>query len=150
MVTTGPPAKAARRDPGAGGNGRRLRLDPYNIKVGPAGHLHRERERLASLAWEHFEARQAGATIGAELSGVDLSADLADEVIGELRQALLDYKVLFFVSSGSIRLLTWRSPDGSATSRSIPSSPPTPASPSSSASRSRLMSPGTRTAGTPT
>jgi len=96
MVTTGTQAKAAVRDPGSDQRGRRLRLDPYDIKVGPAGHLHRERERLASLRWEHFEARQAGVTIGAELSGVDLSADLADEVIGELRQALLDYKVLFF------------------------------------------------------
>lgn len=95
-MTSDARTKAGVRDPGSDQRGRRLRLDPYNIKVGPAGHLHRERERLASLQWEHFEARQVGATIGAELSGVDLSADLADDVIGELRQALLDYKVLFF------------------------------------------------------
>ena len=37
-----------------------------------------------------------GATIGAEISGVELADDLPEAVIAELRQALLDYKVLFF------------------------------------------------------
>ncbi len=55
-----------------------------------------ERERLAGLTWEHFDAVPLGATIGAELSGVDLTVDLPDEVIAEVRQALLDYKVVFF------------------------------------------------------
>jgi taurine dioxygenase len=36
------------------------------------------------------------ATIGAEIGGVDLADDLADEVIAEIRQALLDWKVIFF------------------------------------------------------
>jgi taurine dioxygenase len=35
-------------------------------------------------------------TIGAEISGVDLSTDLSDEAIGAIRRALLDHKVLFF------------------------------------------------------
>lgn len=35
-------------------------------------------------------------TIGAEIGGVDLSDDLSDATIGEIRQALLDWKVLFF------------------------------------------------------
>lgn len=35
-------------------------------------------------------------TIGAEIGGVDLSAELSDDTIGEIRQALLDWKVLFF------------------------------------------------------
>jgi taurine dioxygenase len=34
--------------------------------------------------------------VGAEISGVDLTADLPDEVIDELRNALFDYKVIFF------------------------------------------------------
>ena len=34
--------------------------------------------------------------IGAEISGVDLSAELSDGVVGEIRQALLDHCVIFF------------------------------------------------------
>ena len=34
--------------------------------------------------------------IGAEISGVDLSEDLSDEVIAEIRSALVDHKVIFF------------------------------------------------------
>jgi alpha-ketoglutarate-dependent taurine dioxygenase len=37
----------------------------------------------------------AGA-LGAEVGGVDVERDLADAVIGEIRQALLDYGVIFF------------------------------------------------------
>jgi taurine dioxygenase len=36
------------------------------------------------------------ATIGAEISGVDLAADLPDEVIADIRAALLEWKVIFF------------------------------------------------------
>src|SRR3954469_13544981 len=36
------------------------------------------------------------ATIGAEMHGVDLSTDLSDEVIAEIRAALLEWKVVFF------------------------------------------------------
>lgn len=35
-------------------------------------------------------------TIGAEVGGVDLSTELSDDTIAEIRQALLDWKVLFF------------------------------------------------------
>jgi taurine dioxygenase len=34
--------------------------------------------------------------IGAEISGIDLSASLSDEVIAAIRQALVQYKVIFF------------------------------------------------------
>lgn len=37
----------------------------------------------------------AGA-LGAEISGVDLSQDLADDTVAEIRQALLDHLVIFF------------------------------------------------------
>ncbi len=96
MAATGTDIKGPARDPGADLRARRIRLAPYDTLVGPAGHLHQERARLAALRWEHFEARPVGATIGAELTDVDLTADLPDDVIAELRQALLDYKVLFF------------------------------------------------------
>ncbi|MGA9277446.1 TauD/TfdA dioxygenase family protein [Ilumatobacter sp.] len=35
-------------------------------------------------------------TIGAEIGGIDLGAELSDGTISEIRQALLDWKVLFF------------------------------------------------------
>ena len=34
--------------------------------------------------------------IGAEVSGVDLSSNLSDTAVGEIRQALLDHQVLVF------------------------------------------------------
>jgi alpha-ketoglutarate-dependent taurine dioxygenase len=77
-------------------NAARMRLDAFGVKVGPVDHLHEERARLAGLQWKHFTARPLGATIGAELDGVDLSGNLPDAVIAELRQALLAYKVIFF------------------------------------------------------
>ena len=82
-------------DPAAG-LARRVRLEPYGVDVGPVGHLARERQRLAELSWETFEVDQLGATIGGEVRGLDLTRPLADEVVAELRQALYDFKVLFF------------------------------------------------------
>jgi taurine dioxygenase len=73
-----------------------FRLPGYQIAVGPFSHLADERDRLAGLTWQHFEATQLGATVGAELSGVDLTTELPDAAIDEIRQALYDYKVIFF------------------------------------------------------
>jgi taurine dioxygenase len=64
--------------------------------VGPFKHLAAERDRLAALRWQHFDAEQVGVTLGAQISGVDLTAPLSAAVLGELRAALHDYKVLFF------------------------------------------------------
>ncbi|MCB0994814.1 MAG: TauD/TfdA family dioxygenase [Acidimicrobiales bacterium] len=64
--------------------------------TGPATHLADERERLLGLEWRHFDARMLSPTIGAEISGVDLCSDLADDVVADLAQALADYKVIFF------------------------------------------------------
>jgi taurine dioxygenase len=55
-----------------------------------------ERDRLAALRWRRFDARQLGSTVGAEISGIGLGVELPDDVIAELRQALYDYKVIFF------------------------------------------------------
>jgi taurine dioxygenase len=95
-MTTSTETASATEDPGARLAAQRMRLDPYDVMVGPVGHLHEERARLAALTWEHFDATPVGATIGADLRGIDLTRDLSDETITELRQALLDYKVLFF------------------------------------------------------
>jgi alpha-ketoglutarate-dependent taurine dioxygenase len=86
----------ATKDPGAGLAARRVKLEPFDYEVGPLGHLAAERERLTDLRWRSFDAAPVAATIGAEISGVDLGMELPDAVIAELRQALLDYKVLCF------------------------------------------------------
>jgi alpha-ketoglutarate-dependent taurine dioxygenase len=43
-----------------------------------------------------IEVEPLTATIGAEIGGVDLADDLDDDVIDELRAALLEWKVIFF------------------------------------------------------
>ncbi len=45
---------------------------------------------------KHIEIKQVAGFIGAEISGVDLSHPLHDDAIKEIRQALLDWKVIFF------------------------------------------------------
>ncbi len=86
----------ATADPGAILAGQRVQLPGRNLVVGPLGHLAAERQRLAGLHWERFEVSPVGATIGAEVTGVDLTAPLDDELVAELRRALCDHKVLFF------------------------------------------------------
>ena len=46
--------------------------------------------------YRHIEVRPIAGALGAELHGVDLCADLADEVVAEIRQAWLDHLVVFF------------------------------------------------------
>ncbi len=75
---------------------RPLPMRQYPIVSGPFSHLAAERERLAGLTWRSFNVMPIGATIGAEIAGVGLADDLGDDVVAELRQALFDYKVLFF------------------------------------------------------
>lgn len=84
----------ADRDPAAGLAPTRVAL--RDVRMGPFTHLAPERERLSSLTWEHFGVKRLGATLGAEIQGLDLRTDLADEVIAELARALADYKVIFF------------------------------------------------------
>lgn len=50
----------------------------------------------ALTASEHFELTPCGPTIGAEISGLRLGEPLAAEAVSDLKQALLDWKVLFF------------------------------------------------------
>jgi taurine dioxygenase len=49
-----------------------------------------------SLAVAPIEIQKLTPTIGAEIGGVDLRSDLSDAVIHAIRQALLDYRVVFF------------------------------------------------------
>ena len=74
----------------------RVRIDRYGLDLGPWLHLADERARLSSPSFSHIEVTPQGATLGAEVAGVDLGSDLPDETVAEIRRALLDYKVLVF------------------------------------------------------
>ena len=62
---------------------------------GPRPCVRAERERLAALRFERIGVRPVGATLGAEVSGVDL-AHLDDASFAEVERAFLEYKVIFF------------------------------------------------------
>ncbi len=62
---------------------------------GPRAWVRAERERLAALRFDRIGVQPQGATIGAELSGVDLG-HLDDDTFAEIERAFLEYKVLFF------------------------------------------------------
>lgn len=53
-------------------------------------------ENFDDRPYTHFSVTPKTPTIGAEISGIRLSGDLSNEVIDELRRALLEWKVLFF------------------------------------------------------
>lgn len=74
----------------------RRRFPGSPVSSGPFSHLVTERERLAGLRWKHFDAEQVGPTVGATITGLDLTKPLGDPEFGELHTALHDYKVLFF------------------------------------------------------
>ncbi|MFE3257632.1 TauD/TfdA dioxygenase family protein [Nocardia sp. NPDC059091] len=84
------------KDPGADVGVRPVQIPGSPLISGPFTHLAAERDRLAGLRWQNFDVHQVGSTLGAFISGIDLRVELADEVVDDLRQALLDYKVLFF------------------------------------------------------
>jgi taurine dioxygenase len=46
--------------------------------------------------YRHIEVAPIAGALGAEISGVDLSQPLPDEVLAEIRRAWLDYLVIFF------------------------------------------------------
>ena len=48
------------------------------------------------MNYNTISARRIAGALGAEIAGVDLSRPLSDEVIGEIRRALLDHQVIFF------------------------------------------------------
>lgn len=91
------PDVVATEDPAASLSGKRYRFSDYDgVEVGPARHLAEERARLNALEWKHFDASMIGATIGAEITGVNLAQALPKSIVAEIYQALLDYKAIFF------------------------------------------------------
>jgi taurine dioxygenase len=51
---------------------------------------------LSNAAYRHIGVSRIAGALGAEVGGVDLAAELAPEVLEEVRQALLDHLVIFF------------------------------------------------------
>jgi len=86
----------ATNDPSAAVVAKRVTLPGYDIMVGPATHLAGERQRLDTLRFESFDVVRLGATIGAEIRGLDLRRPLTPAVVAELGEALHAYKVVFF------------------------------------------------------
>jgi len=58
--------------------------------------LRRIEEGQASGAYTRLTVQPLAPTIGAEVSGVDLRGPFDDALVAELRQAMLEWKVLFF------------------------------------------------------
>lgn len=81
-------------DPGKRLGGQRFAIG--STAVGPLSFLSDERARLASLVWPHFSVKRVGATIGAELHGIDITKPLSDEVLADVKRALAEFKVIFF------------------------------------------------------
>ncbi len=46
--------------------------------------------------YRYIDTRRIAGSLGAEVSGVDLSEDLPDDVLAEIRAALLEHCVIFF------------------------------------------------------
>jgi hypothetical protein len=95
LVETSTPG-TPRRDPASDLGVRRVTLEPWGVTVGPVSHLAGERDRLSLLRFDHFDVRQVGTTIGAEVDGVDLCGPLDDAVVADLTRCLHEFKVLFF------------------------------------------------------
>ncbi|MEM7017417.1 MAG: TauD/TfdA family dioxygenase, partial [Pseudomonadota bacterium] len=48
------------------------------------------------MTYRHIETMRISGALGVEISGVDLSKPLADEVFAEIHQAFLEHQVIFF------------------------------------------------------
>ncbi len=52
--------------------------------------------RQQTASYRYIEVSPIAGSLGAEIVGVDLATDLADDVMAEIRSALLDHLVIFF------------------------------------------------------
>jgi taurine dioxygenase len=52
-------------------------------------------DQLSNTPYRHIETHPISGALGAEITGVDLSRTLSDEVMAELRRALLAHQVIF-------------------------------------------------------
>ena len=76
----------------------RVRIEQYDLEVGPLQHLAVERQRLRNLTWQHFDVVPLGSTIGGELRGIDITHASAAGRGGRRDPARAQrvYKVIFF------------------------------------------------------
>ena len=51
---------------------------------------------LPNTQYRHIETHPVAGALGAEISGVDLSHDLSDSIMAEIRAALMEHQVIFF------------------------------------------------------
>ena len=52
--------------------------------------------QISNAPWRSIETHPIAGSLGAEVTGVDLGADIADDVLAEIRGALLAHQVIFF------------------------------------------------------
>jgi len=71
-------------------------IPPFlGMRPGPRAAVRTEAERLDGLRFDRIKVEPVGATIGAEIEGVNL-ANVDDDTFQEIRRAWLEYKVVFF------------------------------------------------------
>jgi len=88
--------QAGTSDPAAAIAPGRVLIERFDMSLGPWLHLADERQRLANPQYDHITVTPRGATLGAEISDVDLTAELSGDEVAEIRRALADYKVIYF------------------------------------------------------
>src|SRR5271168_5043506 len=49
-----------------------------------------------AMGYKSFDLRRTAGALGAKIVGIDLAKTIDDEVIADIRQALLDHQVIFF------------------------------------------------------
>ena len=96
MAVTEVETEAGTSDPASNITPGRVHIDRFDVTLGPLRHLAAERQRLASPQFNEIEVIPRGVTLGAEICGVDICADLPESTIAEISAALADYKVIFF------------------------------------------------------
>lgn len=88
--------EAGTSDPASAVTPGRVHIERFGISLGPWLHLADERQRLASPQFDHIQVIPRGVTLGAEISGVDLTGELSPGQIDDISRALADYKVIYF------------------------------------------------------
>lgn len=91
-----PTTEAGTSDPASAVTPGRVVIERFGISLGPWLHLADERRRLADPDFAHIEVVPRGTTLGAEIRGIDLTTELPEAAIDDIRRALADYKVVYF------------------------------------------------------